>query len=39
MQRASTAAVTSGIDVPSDTVAGRALGERVARLVLEKLRR
>ena len=39
VRRSRTAAVTSGIDVPSDTAAGRALGERVARLVLEKLRR
>ena len=35
---ASTAPIADGIDVPSDVTAGRRLGERVAALVLRKLR-
>jgi ASPIC and UnbV len=35
---ASTAPVAAGIDVPSDVTAGRTLGERVATLVLRRLR-
>jgi hypothetical protein len=35
---ASTAPVAAGIDVPSDVAAGRTLGERVAALVLRRLR-
>jgi hypothetical protein len=38
MRQAGTAPLEAGIDVPSDTHAGRALGERVAALVLRKLR-
>jgi len=38
MRQAGTAPLEAGIDVPSDTNAGRALGERVAALVLRKLR-
>ena len=37
MRLASAAPVAEGIDVPSDVAAGRALGERVAALVLHKL--
>jgi Na+-translocating ferredoxin:NAD+ oxidoreductase RnfD subunit len=39
MRRASAAPLADGIDVPSDVTAGRSLGERVATLVLRKLRR
>ena len=39
MRAASTAPVADGIDVPSDVTAGRTLGERVAALVLRRLRR
>jgi hypothetical protein len=38
MREASTAPLATGIDVPSDVTAGRAVGERVAALVLRKLR-
>jgi hypothetical protein len=38
MGEASAAPVAEGIDVPSDVAAGRKLGERVATLVLRKLR-
>ncbi len=38
MREASAAPVADGIDVPSDMTAGRSLGERVAALVLRKLR-
>jgi hypothetical protein len=38
IREASAAPVADGIDVPSDTVAGRVLGRRVAALVLRKLR-
>jgi hypothetical protein len=38
MREASAAPVAEGIDVPSDVAAGRKLGERVATLVLRKLR-
>jgi Na+-translocating ferredoxin:NAD+ oxidoreductase RnfD subunit len=38
MREASAAPVADGIDVPSDVMAGRKLGERVAALVLRKLR-
>jgi Na+-translocating ferredoxin:NAD+ oxidoreductase RnfD subunit len=37
--QASRAPVAAGIDVPSDVAAGRTLGERVAALVLRRLRR
>ncbi|HEU5215648.1 MAG TPA: FG-GAP-like repeat-containing protein [Gaiellaceae bacterium] len=39
MREASAAPVAGGIDVPSDAAAGRALGERVAALVLRRLAR
>ena len=39
IREASTAPVADGIDVPSDVSAGRKLGERVAALVLRRLRR
>jgi hypothetical protein len=39
IRAASKAPVADGIDVPPDVTAGRALGERVAALVLRKLRR
>jgi hypothetical protein len=39
MRQASAAALANGIDVPSDTAAGRTLGERVGTLVLQRLRR
>jgi Na+-translocating ferredoxin:NAD+ oxidoreductase RnfD subunit len=39
IRQASAAALANGIDVPSDTAAGRALGERVGTLVLRRLRR
>ena len=39
IREASTAPLADGIDVPSDVTAGRRLGERVAALVLHKLRR
>ena len=39
MRAASTAPLAGGIDVPSDVTAGRKLGERVATLVLRRLRR
>ena len=39
IQEASSAPVADGIDVPSDVTAGRMVGERVAALVLRKLRR
>jgi hypothetical protein len=39
VRQAAAAPLTGGIDVPSDTTAGRALGERVATLVLRRLRR
>jgi hypothetical protein len=39
IRAASSAPVASGIDVPSDVTAGRTVGDRVARLVLERLRR
>jgi Na+-translocating ferredoxin:NAD+ oxidoreductase RnfD subunit len=39
IREASSAPVADGIDVPSDATAGRAVGERVAALVLRKLRR
>jgi Na+-translocating ferredoxin:NAD+ oxidoreductase RnfD subunit len=39
VRRAAAAPLADGIDVPSDTAAGRALGERVATLVLRKLGR
>jgi hypothetical protein len=39
MRVASAAPVADGIDVPSDVTAGRKLGERVATLVLRRLRR
>ena len=38
MREASAAPVADGIDLPSDVAAGRSLGERVAVLVLRKLR-
>ena len=38
IREASTAPVAAGIDVPSDVTAGRTLGERVATLVLRRLR-
>ncbi|HLX31703.1 MAG TPA: FG-GAP-like repeat-containing protein [Gaiellaceae bacterium] len=38
IEHASSAPVAAGVDVPSDTTAGRALGARVASLVLRKLR-
>jgi hypothetical protein len=38
MRSAGTAPVADGIDVPSDVTAGRTLGERVAALVLRRLR-
>jgi Na+-translocating ferredoxin:NAD+ oxidoreductase RnfD subunit len=38
IREAATAPVAEGIDVPSDVNAGRALGERVAALVLHRLR-
>jgi hypothetical protein len=38
IRAASSAPVANGIDVPSDVTAGRAVGDRVATLVLEKLR-
>jgi Na+-translocating ferredoxin:NAD+ oxidoreductase RnfD subunit len=38
MRTASTAPLAGGIDVPSDVTAGRRVGERVAALVLRKLR-
>jgi hypothetical protein len=38
VRQASVAALANGIDVPSDVTAGRAVGERVAALVLRKLR-
>jgi hypothetical protein len=38
MRPASAAPVAAGIDVPPDVAAGRRLGERVAALVLRKLR-
>jgi hypothetical protein len=39
MRAAGTAPLAGGIDVPSDVTAGRKLGERVATLVLRRLRR
>jgi hypothetical protein len=39
IRAASTAPVADGIDVPSDVRAGRTVGERVAALVLRRLRR
>jgi hypothetical protein len=39
VRQAAAAPLTGGIDVPSDTTAGRAIGERVATLVLRRLRR
>jgi hypothetical protein len=39
IRAASTAPIADGIDVPSDVTAGRTLGERVAGLVLGRLRR
>ena len=39
IREASTAPVADGIDVPSDVTAGRTVGERVAALVLRRLRR
>jgi hypothetical protein len=39
IRQASAAPLADGIDVPSDTRAGRAIGERVATLVLRKLNR
>jgi Na+-translocating ferredoxin:NAD+ oxidoreductase RnfD subunit len=39
IRRAAAAPVADGIDVASDVAAGRAVGERVAALVLRKLRR
>jgi hypothetical protein len=39
IREASLAPVADGIDVPSDVRAGRAIGERVARLVLRRLSR
>ena len=38
IQQASAAPLTDGIDVPSDVTAGRSVGQRVAALVLRKLR-
>jgi Na+-translocating ferredoxin:NAD+ oxidoreductase RnfD subunit len=38
VRQASAAPLADGIDVPSDTIAGRALGERVGTLVLRRLR-
>jgi len=38
IREASTAPLADGIDVPSDVTAGRTIGERVATLVLRKLR-
>ena len=38
IQRASAAPLAEGIDVPSDVTAGRKVGERVAALVLHRLR-
>jgi hypothetical protein len=39
VRQAAAAPLTGGIDVPSDTTAGRALGERVGALVLRRLDR
>jgi hypothetical protein len=39
IRAAATAPLADGIDVPSDVTAGRTLGERVAALVLRRLRR
>ena len=39
IREASTAPLADGIDIPSDLTAGRRLGERVAALVLRRLRR
>jgi hypothetical protein len=39
IREANTAPLAGGIDVPSDVTAGRKLGERVATLVLRRLRR
>jgi len=39
IREASSASVAEGIDVPSDVTAGRRVGDRVARIVLEELRR
>jgi hypothetical protein len=39
IREASTAPVADGIDVPSDVTAGRKVGDRVAELVLRRLRR
>jgi hypothetical protein len=39
MRAASTTPLAAGIDVPSDVTKGRMLGERVAALVLRRLRR
>ena len=39
IREASSASVAEGIDVPSDVTAGRMVGDRVARIVLEELRR
>jgi hypothetical protein len=39
VRQAAAAPLAGGIDVPSDTTAGRALGERVGALVLRRLDR
>ena len=39
IREAATAPIADGIDVPSDVAAGRGLGERIAVLVLRRLRR
>jgi hypothetical protein len=39
IREASTAPLDDGIDIPSDVTAGRRVGERIAALVLHKLRR